>query len=809
MNKLSKNKLVLTSKFLWGSILFVVVVIIVGIRVYFSSPLPKYEGNQKIPVLRDTVEVYTDSYGAPHVFARNESDLFFTAGYLVARERLFQMSMIASAARGELAKFLGDNLVSRDIYLRTWGIPAVARKIAAELDSTSLKILKDYCAGINYYVDIISADPPVEFKILGVKPLKWTPADVIGYIRLMAHDLQQSWKVEIVMGAMVEKLGREKVDQLFPLDVDTVTIVPPNAELGLLLPTMVEQENALRSLMKMEGTVMGSNNWVISGSRTTTGKPILANDPHLGLSQPAKWFEMHLKGGSYNISGVCLPGIPIPVIGQNDSCAWGFTNVMVDDIDFFIETVRSDAPNQYLHGGKWEKMATRIETIPLKSGGDTTVVVRLTNHGPVISDIHPLLKLTNKVVSMSWVGHRVTREIPGLLNLAKIRNWNDFTNALNDFWIPGQNIIYADVKGNIGWRPAVRVPIRKNGRSLLPRPGADPAYDWQGFVPYNKMPYLFNPPEGFIATANNKTIDDAFPYYISNQWAPPNRIERIRELIRGIDRISVEDVKRMQLDQLSTRARELTPYFLSTQKGDEEGTLKQVFELLENWDFIESPESGATLLFNVAYNYLLKNIYGDELDSVAPGALTAFVAQPMVPSRSLLAMIRQGESVWFDDINTPEKELMNDILYRSMKDAVKDLEQRSGTDINQWAWGDVHTLTFNHVLGKKKILNLLFGFNVGPFKTGGSDGTVNKGEYALLRDYDQIVGPSMRRIVDFSDLDKTQFIIPTGQSGLPASPHYRDQAELYYNGMYRTTHSDEEIIRNSNEFSHLTILPGE
>ncbi len=809
MNKLFGQNSIFNLKYFWGCLLLGIVGLVLIGRMYFFSPLPDYKGTLNIPGLKDTVEVYTDTYGVPHVFARNEDDLFFTAGYLVARERLFQMSVIASAARGELAKLLGDDLVSRDIYLRTWGIPAISRKIASELDSATSRVLEQYCAGINYSIDEVKSDPPVEFKLLGVEPIKWTPADVVGYIRLMAHDLQQSWKVEIVMGAMVEKLGRQKVDMLFPQDVDTITIVPPNADLSVLLPAMLEQENALRSLMKMEGTVMGSNNWIISGERTNTGKPILANDPHLGLSQPAKWFEMHLKGGSFNVSGICLTGVPIPVIGQNDSCAWGFTNVMMDDIDFFVETIQPGPPARYLHGDRWEEIQTRIEKIPLKSDGDTTVVIRLTNHGPVISDIHPLLRSSNKVVTMAWVGHRVTRELPGLLNLARIKNWNDFNAALDDFWIPGQNIIYADVQGNIGWRPAVRVPIRKNGGSLLPRPGSDPDYDWKGFVPYDQMPSLFNPPEGFIATANNKTIDDSFPYYISNQWAPPNRIQRIREMIRSKGKLSVEDVKQMQLDQLATRARELTPYFLRVRKGTETGTLKKAFDLLENWDFIESPQSGAALVFEVAYNYLLKNVYGDELETVGPEALAAFVAQPMVPTRSLLAMIRQGESEWFDDINTPETETLDDVLYRSMVNAASDLEIRVGKNVRSWTWGNVHTLTFYHIMGRKKFLDQLFGFNVGPFKTGGSDGTVNKGEYALLKNYDQIVGPSMRRIVDFSDLDKTQFILPTGQSGLPNSPHYADQAEMYYRGEYRTTHFDETFIRHSDSFSRMTLLPGE
>lgn len=781
--------------------------VVVAFHVYFDVTLPQYSGKVLAPGIQDTVDIFTDEYGVPHIFANGEEDLFYAAGYTVAGERLFQMSIIASAARGELSLFLGNRLVKRDVYLRTFGIPEVSKRTIDNLDKKTLNLLKIYCKGINDRIDSLEGDFPVEFKLLRTSPVYWKPSDIIGYLRLMAHDLQQSWKGEIVLGALAEKFGAEKVKSLFPMNVDEVTIVPPMANLSQLYHEMSSQEKFIRDLTQMEGSVMGSNNWVISGERTASGKPILANDPHLGYPQPAKWYEMHLKGGDYNISGVCLPGIPLPPIGQNETCAWGFTNVMIDDIDFFIETIHPDNPDLYRHDNEWRTILTREEVIPLASGKDTTITIRSTHHGPIISDIHPRLKGEKHIVSMSWMGHRLTEETTAMMHLAKIKNWDDFTEAVKLFSIPGQNIVYADIYGNIGWRPAVKIPLRKNAGNLLPRPGEDSSYDWKGFVPFNEMPTIFNPKEGFIATANNKTVDSSFPYYISNQWANPSRITRIREMILQKDDITVEDVKAMHADRLSTRARWLTPYFLNAVTKNEREQIITAYNLLASWDYIESPESAAALIYHTAYNHLFRNIYGDEMAALGEGFLEDFVSQPMVPSRSLKGLLLKGQSEWFDDISTPEIETMNDMLRKSLLSAVDEIEKKHGKNSKNWAWGRVHTLTHNHSLGRKKLLDVLFGFNVGPFINGGSSETVNKGEYLTLGDFTTIVGPSMRRIVDFENLNNTQFVLPTGQSGLPTSPHYKDQAELYNSGEYRTTLFDEETIRSSTKFRHLELIP--
>ncbi|MEE8437174.1 MAG: penicillin acylase family protein [Candidatus Neomarinimicrobiota bacterium] len=793
----------LTSIWVIGVLIFLLVIL----KVYLDHPLPNYSGEVHLSNLQEKVEVFTDDYGAPHIFASSEKDLFYASGYIMAGERLFQLSSNAAAARGELALFYGDDLVGKDVYLRTWGIPDLSKKIVAALDPEILSYLEAFCQGINDRIDMVKNDAPLEFKLLRVSPLKWKPTDIAGLGLLMAHDLQQSWKVELVFGAIAEAFGLNKVRSLFPEDEDSFSHIPPSYPIKTLFEVMLDSENYLRELSGMNGTVMGSNNWVITGNRTVSGKPLLANDIHLGFTQPGKWIQLHLKGGSFNLSGVTLAGVPLPIIGQNENIAWGLTNIMVDDIDFFVETVDPQNPLLYFHDGAWKKMETRTEIIPLKSGADSTFIVRLTHHGPIISDIHPLLKNEEKAVSMAWTGQKNLQLFSSLFGLARARDWNDFNEALKSWDVPGQNFVFADRQGNIGWRAAAKIPIRKNGASLLPRPGENKDYDWQGYVPFEEMPVLFNPPEGFIATANQKTVEKSYPYYISNQFANPSRYLRIKEILESVKPIDVSDIKKMHMDVLHVYAREVTPYILNTKKGSETGNVKKVFEILGNWDWIENRESTAALIYHAIYNNLLRNVYGDELNRVGPGMLEAFVDQPMVSERSLRVLLRKNSSDWFDDITTPAVESRNDIIYKSILDAVMELENSLGMNADLWIWGKVHTLTHKHELGKLKILNKLFGLNVGPFSKGGSSGTISKGQYKNLSDYDITVGPSMRLIVDFSDLNQTQFVLPAGQSGIPASPHYDDQAELYNSGKYRTVYFDEDLIRASSRFKKLTLLP--
>ena len=777
---------------------------------YFYHPTPKYSGHISIDGLNKSVDIYTDTYGVPHIFAQNEEDLFYAAGYYAARDRLFQMSVVNYSVRGELAYAFGDELISSDVYLRTWRIHDTAKKLVGELKKETVGLMGAFCAGINYRIKEVYNDLPIEFKLTGMKPPAWSPAIVTGYARMMAREMSSSWKPEIVFGAIENYFGKEKLKEIYPYYSNSHPTIAQNNNVleKEIFSKLMDEELKLQKTLGYNSSVSGSNNWVISGSRTKSGKPLLANDPHLEFTQPPRWYEMHLKGGRFNISGLCLAGIPMPIIGQNENIAWGFTNSMVDDMDFFIEKINPENENQYLYDGDWQDMKIIKETIKLRNNRDTTVTIRLTHHGPVITDVHSLLKGENTALSMAWTGNWLTKEIDGLFGLATAKNWNDFSRALKDFGVPGQNIIYADVHGNIGWRPAVFLPIRKEGSSLIPRPGHNSEYDWDGRVPYKEMPYLLNPKKGYIATANNKTIGDTFPYYISGLWADPSRAQQIIKRLDTLDAAKVEDMKSIQLDYTSLFAREITPLLLSVKTGDETGKHKEAINILENWDFVESPESKGALIFHSVLRQVVISIFGDELDLLGDKYLDAFTSMKYLHNRSLRKILAEGNSSWIDDITTRNKiETLEEILTRSFIKGVNDIEMVAGHNINNWEWGRVHNLTHNHKIGSKKILDWIFGLNVGPYPSGGSDKSPNAGSYSFRDPYAQTAGASMRRVVDFSNLNETQQIIPTGQSGLYNSPHYKDQADLYHNGKYRTTWFNESHIRKSNEFKRLILLP--
>ena len=780
-------------------------------RIFITQELPVYEGTVPMTKIKDTVEVFTDQFGVPHVFANNEEDLFLAAGYIAARERLFQMSMVLNAVRGELASMLGDEYLSADIYLRTWRIHDISKKITEKMDLETKKIMEAFCQGINLWIDETSDDLPLEFRILGIKPQYWKPSDVVGYARMMAHELQSSWKAEIIYGAVAQFFGMNKLAEIYPGYSETQPTISEHLkkeETKLVYNKILENEFFIRDILHFRSPEIGSNSWVLSGALTETGKPLLANDPHLDFTQPARWYEMHLKGGRFNVSGVCIAGIPVPIIGQNETCAWGFTNSMVDDVDFFVETMHPDNPNKYKKGKEWLDVELIKETIPLKEGADTTVVIRMTHHGPIISDIHPLLKGQETAVSIAWTGHWITSEIDGFFKLNLMKDWEDFTEATSLFGVPGQNMIYADVHGNIGWRPAVYIPLRKKGESLIPRPGHDPTYDWFGKVPFVEMPYLLNPEEGYIVTANNKIIDDTFQYYISGLWADPSRAKRILERVQSLDNATVQDMKSIQLDVTSHFAREITPYFLATEAGTERKNLKKAYGLLKKWKGEESTKSAAALLFHSAINKLIRNIYGDEMALLGNHYLEAFIGLKYLHSRNLRDILKKDKSSWFDDIRTAKHvESRDEILKRSLEEAVNELEDRVGPNPNSWEWGNEHSLTHPHVFGKIKILNWLFKLNVGPFLSGGSDKTPNAGGYSFNKPFKQTAGASMRRIVDFSNLNRTNMVLPTGQSGLYNSPHYRDQAKLYHFGRYRITTFDEKFIRESDNYKRLVLVP--
>ncbi len=775
---------------------------------YFKSPKIKYEGVLNLENLHKDVEVYFDDFGSPHIFAENNDDLFFSAGYVMARERLFQLTINAYTSEGRLSEILGKESVEIDKFIHTWGIPRTAKKMVNDLDNYSLNILNQFCKGVNQYIKDLKNNLPVEFKILRIKPIQWKPYHISGFSKLMAYSLSQSWHPEMLFGQVASMMGEKKTLELWPYFPNEKPDKLPQIKFdnSKIRKQIVNLDEKLRNILGTDAGHLGSNSWVVDGSKTISGKPILSNDPHLGMTQPSIWYEMHLNGGDFNVSGVTFPGIPFIIVGQNEKTAWGFTNLMSDDLDFFHEKINPEYENQYFFNGKYRDMKIRYEKIKIRGDKEKLIQIRETHRGPIISDIHPLTKELSNVFSFSWVGNDYWNEIESFIKLNKMDNWSDFSDAVSGMSAPAQNIVYADIDGNIGWRAVGKIPIRDGGNFLLPLPGETSKYDWKGYVPFDEMPYEYNPDRGYIITANNKTISNDYNYYVSSLWHNSSRYDRIFDLINDRNDLNQNDMKIIQNDLISPFAKKISnKIVLSFQNHNYlNENIKYSIELLNNWDGNFKKNSTEPLIFSVILMKLLKNIYFDEMKFIGENVYSSWIGPVSgrgnwaMSLRNLEGLMTGEYSSWIDNIETLNHiENLDDIIIKSVKEAVTELENELGHSSVNWWWGRLHKLTFRHSIGNEsKILDRIFNFNIGPFETGGSSTTINNGEYSFSKPFSQTAGASFRRIVDFSNLDSTSFILTTGQSGDFHSVHYKDQTPLYLSNKYRTIYFDKNSIEN-------------
>jgi penicillin amidase len=548
----------------------------------------------------------------------------------------------------------------------------------------------------------------------------------------------------------------------------------------------------------MPPAVLGSNSWAVHGSRTATGKPILANDPHLGLTLPSIWYEMHLVAGppgqeELDVAGVTLAGAPGVVLGHNRSIAWGFTNGMVDDLDFYLEKINPANPDEYWHDGGWREMDIVEENIPVKGRDPEVIKIRSTVHGPLVNSVHPayggVVRNDSLAVSFRWTGFELTDEGRAVQLLNRASTWEEFQQAMRHFAVPNQNVIYADTAGNIGYRSCGLVPIRRDGKGYLPYRGWENAGDWIGTIPFEQMPHAYNPPQNYVATANNLIVDKSYPYYLSNAWEPSSRVERITELLARQDTSSIEIFMQMQNDVVSVHARRMLPLLLNLLDGaashsDGNGALSEEESnarlLLTDWDGNETPDSVPAALFQFWSHEFLLGAIKDELGDTL---FKAYGARSSLAIRALEYLAQHPESPWFDDRATPAIETAQDIALNSFRKTVQFFRKELGDILIDWQWGKIHQLTLQHPMGRKKPLDRIF--NTGPFPCGGSAQTINKGEYRLAEPFAVAAGPSVRIIVDLAQPDAAWFVIPGGQSGQAFSEHYRDQVDFWLQGKYR------------------------
>lgn len=775
--------------------------------VVLTRSLPKVEGTLKLKIIERPVQVYRDSLGVPHILADSPKDLFAALGYVSAQDRLWQMDLLRRAAAGRLSEIFGNRTVEEDKLLRLWGFHRTAEEIVPILSKDARDILQSYVTGVNAFIDDNYNNLPIEFALLGYKPEPWQIEDSIAFARLMAWRLSFGWHVEAVLHQLVRKLGFEKAKEVFPdYPKDAPLILSQKFAAGTKILAFLRANNALRELLGFASPAVGSNAWVVSGRKTICGKPLLANDPHLDLRAPSIWYQAHLSCPDFNAAGVMLPGIPSIVIGHNQHVAWGLTNGMIDDIDFYQEQINPEDSAQYWDGQQWLTFGKHLETIQVKDSAAVQFTFLSTRNGTVVSDIHPVLKDSADTFSVRWVGNEPSDEFTASLKMLKARNGDEFRESLRGFKVPTQNFVFASTRGDIGYQLAGAVPIRANSTGILPHEGWRHSGQWIGEIPFDELPAIINPDEGFIATANNKIVGQDYPYYLSNLWEPSGRIERIREMLIANDSLNVAYFQKMQQDEQSVFVRQVLPGILAAvQSQIDSSKSAQMIELrdfLSDWDGTESKDSIAPTLFHAFLIKLLENTFADEMGDEL---FQFYIKCRNVPFRVISAMLlSEIESEWFDDIDTDRRETRDEIIGRSLLDGAKLIEQLVGPNISYWRWGDIHALRMKHPLGSAALSKHLL--NIGPIRRGGSTMTINNSEYQIEAPFESVVGPSMRQVVDLCDLKHSLSIISTGASGQCMSDHYADQTKMWAEGRYHTMVLDWLEI-NANAPSELSLLP--
>ncbi len=786
-------------KWILGILLGLILVIFVGVYAYLRSTLPDYNGQITVPGITKPVDIIRDSYGMPHIYAQTDADAYFAVGYCMAQDRLFHMDLMRRAARGKLAEILGKDLVPVDRFFRTITAGKSFEEIAAAYKHETISAAKAYAAGVNYFIKHHKGPLALEFTILGYEPEPWQPSDAVAIQYVMAADLNTAFTVEMLHAAVIEKVGEKMAQEIFPDYAEGYPLIIPQ---GLAALEFLKTLNLAREIRSTEGGG-ASNSWVVSGKKSTTGGPILANDPHLGHRVPGIWYEAHIVSPSMNVSGALLPGIPFVIIGANEHVAWGFTNVMADDADFYLEKINPANPDQYEFMGRWEDMTIKEGVIKVKDADNVKFKVRLTRHGPIIDEINKYKEPKNTALAMRWTAYEVLHATP-FYYLNTARSVDDIEKAAEHFKCPGQNWVYADDKGNIGYWAAVAIPIRDGFSGAVPVPGWDGKHEWKGYVPTRQQPHLKNPARGWIATANNKHVGDDYPYPISHYYAMPDRFVRIEEMITAKQKFDTQDFAKMQVDFYVVLAKEWVPMMLEAlsakQFSEKE---KKAIAALKNWNFVAGTEDIAPAVFHATINEMVKNIFKKRLGEDLYGQ---YLKNKDVVFNAMRNLIAAGRSSWFDDPDTAEVEGINDIIDKSFTEAIVYLDEKMGSKVDDWKWGKLHTLTLYHPFGKSSSLMGYF-MNIGPYPMGGSIATVNPQPYKLTEPWEGYHGASLRYIVDFANRKNSRRVIPAGISGNFMSPHYDDQAELWRTGKYRPFALDRKRVEEDARY-RLKMLPG-
>jgi len=840
------------------------------------ASFPQTTGSLKLHGLNDPVTVRRDGYGIPQVYADSSKDLFTAQGYVQAQDRFWEMDVRRHMTAGRLSEMFGASQVKTDAFLRTLGWRRVAEREYKRLSPETKANLRAYSAGVNAYLrDHKGASASVEYAALDLSndytPHKWSPVDSVAWLKAMAWDLRSNMTDETDRALMSSRLTDKQIEALYPqypyarnkpivqggqlpskggkFDATGGSATSQSGPLGpqQALHNATSTMNAANAqLDKIPGSMgpsgsgVGSNSWVVSGKYTTTGKPLLANDPHLAPQLPSIWYQMGLhcrtvsKSCPYDVSGFTFSGMPGVVIGHNAHVSWGMTNLGADVSDLYLEKISGDG---YLYDGKRRPYRTRKETIKVAGGRSREITVRETNNGPVISDRDKELRKVGEsapvdnvapdrgdgyAVSLRWTALAPSKSMDAVFELDRAGDFGQFRSAARDFAVPSQNLIYADTRGNIGYQAPGKIPVRGKGDGRYPAPGWDPRYRWKGYIPQSALPYEYNPERGYIVTANQAVIDDKkYPYLLTKDWGYGTRSQRIDDLIRSKikdgGKVSMGDMQTMQQDNSNEIAKVLVPYLLKIDVKDP--YVRQAQDLLRGWDYTQDADSAPAAYFNGVWRNLLKLAIGDKLpkevrlkgdcinvrpnDESGPvddlngnprlvrecGERDADTAQPDGGDRwfeVVRRLLKHPDNGWWKTEGSkrrPGDRNRDELLAHAMKDARWELTSKLGKDIDTWNWGRLHQLTLkNQTLGTNGPGALQALLNRGPWNLGGGKDAVNATGWNAAGGYDVSWVPSMRMVVNLDNLDKSRWVNLTGASGHAYDRHYTDQTGKWARG---------------------------
>ena len=767
----------------WRLLAAVVIVIVVGGAAGYAwlrTGLPTYDGVVHLTGLEAPVQVIHDRHAVPHIFAANEDDAYFTLGYLHAANRLYQMEVQRLIAAGRVAEVVGDSGLRLDRFMRLLGLYSLAEASVGTLPDDVLRAVTSYTAGVNAWLEHHGGALPPEFYLMRHRPEPWRPADSLVWGRMIALQLSGNFRTELLRAEIAEQVGPDRLAALFP------EIGAPPVTLAGHLPGA--DAAALTAAIPSLGPQSASNLWVVSGEASATGSPILANDPHLGLLTPILWYLARIETPSLSIAGATVPGVPFMVLGHNKTIAWGLTTTGTDVQDLFIERLDPENPDHYLTPEGSEPFRVREEVIAVRGDDDVTLTVRETRNGPVISDIlKEAADLTHdgEVVTLAYAA--LTPEdinAEAVFRRNRARDWAGFLEAMRNWRAPQQNVAYADASGNIGLIVPGDIPIRRSGDGSQPVPGWTGAYDWVGYIPFRELPQTYNPASGRLVNANNAVVGPDYPHFIGYAYEEAYRAARLEDMLDETAPHSVDDAQNLMLDDVSLAARDLLPLMLTVQVD----TAREADALarLRRWDHSMDRERSEPLVFSMWLRELNRQLYADELGD----AFGSYWGERPKVVRSML----ETESAWCDRVDTEAVEDCQQILADSLTAALDKLEDRYGSDIDTWRWGQAHAAPLRHqILSRIPLVSSLVDLSI---ETDGSDFTINRGGSRISDErhpFHNVHGAGYRAIYDLSNLANSRFMIVTGQSGHALSPHYGDMVQRWRDG----------------EFIHLAGSPGE